>query len=72
MAIEDIGQEEGAGLQHICYTPLLDSDTEPQLKDCMVQSLFGYYKNSFESFIFNYTFNGQYINYLNKMDDCLK
>lgn len=72
MEIQNIGQDEGAGLEHICYTPLLPSDTEPQLKDCVVQSLFGYYKNSFEMFSLNYSYNGLEYNYLNTMDACIK
>lgn len=70
--IENIGQDEGAGLEHICYKPLLPTDTAPQIKDCVVQSLFGYYKNNFEMFYLNYTYNGVYTNYLNTMDACLK
>lgn len=73
MAIENIGQDDGTGLEHICYTPLLDSDAQPQLKDCVVQSLFGYYKNSFDLFSFNYTYpDGEETSYLNKMDACIK
>lgn len=72
MAIQNIGQDEGAGLEHICYTPLLPSDTEPQLKDCVVQSVFGYYQNSFEMFSLNYSFSGLEYNYLNTMDACIK
>lgn len=73
MAIEDIGIEEDAGLDKICYTPLLPAGAEPQLKDCVVQSVFGYYKNNLALFSFNYT-NGddEHINYLNTMDACLK
>ncbi|KAJ6638858.1 NPC intracellular cholesterol transporter 1 like 1b [Pseudolycoriella hygida] len=72
MLIQEIGVEEGAGLEKICYTPLLPSDTEPQIKDCVVQSLFGYYKNDFPSFMFNYSYNGVEYNYLNTMDACIK
>lgn len=71
MQIENIGQEEGAGLQNICYTPLLPAGSEPQLRDCVVQSVFGYYKNSLPSFSLNYTYDGRYINYLNTMNACL-
>ncbi|XP_037025848.1 NPC intracellular cholesterol transporter 1 homolog 1b [Bradysia coprophila] len=71
MSVQNIGQDEGAGLEHICYTPLLPSDTEPQIKDCLVQSLFGYYRNNFESFYLNYSYNGNNFNYLNTMDACI-
>lgn len=72
MSIQDIGRDEGAPLEQICYTPLLASDKEPQVKDCLVQSLFGYYKNNFESFYLNYSYNGINYNYLNKMHSCIK
>ncbi|XP_035780137.1 NPC intracellular cholesterol transporter 1 homolog 1b-like [Anopheles albimanus] len=48
--IEQLGQEEGEGLERICYAPMTPIGEETPLRDCTVQSVYGYFKNSLAAF----------------------
>ncbi|XP_062539405.1 NPC intracellular cholesterol transporter 1 homolog 1b [Armigeres subalbatus] len=71
--IEQIGQEEGAGLEKICYAPMTAAGQETTLSECTIQSVFGYFQNSYSSFHSNYTnVQGYEVNYLNTINDCTR
>ncbi|XP_055525163.1 NPC intracellular cholesterol transporter 1 homolog 1b [Wyeomyia smithii] len=71
--IEQIGQEEGAGLEHICYAPMTASGEQTVLSECTIQSVFGYFQNSYEKFEDVYEdFEGLEVNYLNTINDCTR
>lgn len=73
--IEQIGQMDGdgKGLEHICFAPVTYADEKPALDQCTVQSIFGYFGNSFDEF--NRTSDdfqtGLVRNYLNRLDECM-
>lgn len=62
--LEQIGQTERKGLEHICFAPVTLAGAQTQLKDCTVQSVFGYFGNNFANF--------QPGNYLDVLDKCMK
>ena len=69
--IEQLGQEEGEGLEKICFAPITYAGEMPTLTQCTVQSIFGYYGNSFA--VFNRTstdVNGFTVNYLDTIIKC--
>lgn len=43
---------------------------KPILRECVVQSILGYFDNSLEELRDSYEDNGFIINYLNKLDKC--
>lgn len=53
MEVEALGYKEGHGLDKICFAPVVYPGQEPTLKDCTVQSVFGYFQNDLNSFINN-------------------
>lgn len=72
-AIEAIGMEDGLGLDKLCYAPVLYPGQKGTVKNCVVQSVYGYFQNDLDLFEKEYQedtgFSG---NYLNHLDDCLK
>lgn len=70
--IEQLGQEDGTGLEHICFAPMTQVGEATTLRQCTVQSLFGYFKNNFA--IFNQSSineeTGYTSNYLNRVVRC--
>ncbi|XP_055920558.1 NPC intracellular cholesterol transporter 1 isoform X2 [Eupeodes corollae] len=71
-AIKAIGQEEGKGLEKICYAPLTAAYTGPvTTNDCVVQSLWGYFKDDLETFEETSDENGYEINYLDTIYQCM-
>uniref|UniRef100_A0A182PQ62 SSD domain-containing protein n=1 Tax=Anopheles epiroticus TaxID=199890 RepID=A0A182PQ62_9DIPT len=72
-AIEQLGQEEGRGLEKICYAPMTLVGAETQLSECTVQSVFGYFKNNLAEFNRTGTdLNGFEVNYLDKINGCTR
>lgn len=75
--IEEIGYQENnrtesKGLEKICFAPMTPTGREPILKECVVQSVLGYFGNSREKLHFNYTdADGFTVNYLNTLHKCL-
>ncbi|XP_055608436.1 NPC intracellular cholesterol transporter 1 homolog 1b [Uranotaenia lowii] len=71
--IEQLGQEDGTGLEKICYSPMTAPGQKTELSQCTIQSVFGYFKNSLIKF--NTTFSdaeGFEVNYLNTINDCTR
>lgn len=50
MAVEQLGFDEGKGLDKICFAPVVYPGQEATLNDCTVQSFFGYFGNSLDNF----------------------
>lgn len=48
--IEALGFAEGKGLDKICFAPVVYPGDETTLSDCTVQSVFGYFQNSYTQF----------------------
>lgn len=48
--IERLGFDEGRGLDKICFAPVVYPGQETTLSDCTVQSVFGYFQNSYDEF----------------------
>lgn len=44
----NLGHDEGEGLEKICYAPVMEKNEQAKLKNCVVQSLFGYIQNEEE------------------------
>lgn len=53
LAIEQIGMEEGKGLDKICFAPVVYPGQETTVKECTVMSVLGYFQNDLEAFINN-------------------
>ncbi|XP_037826454.1 NPC intracellular cholesterol transporter 1 homolog 1b [Lucilia sericata] len=71
-AIEQIGVEDGIGLDKICYAPVLYPGEVGTIKSCVVQSIYGYFQNDLELFETEYEDEfGYTINYLNHLEECL-
>ncbi|XP_055296529.1 NPC intracellular cholesterol transporter 1 homolog 1b [Sitodiplosis mosellana] len=70
-SIEEIGRDDSKGLEHVCVALMASSDAKPNISQCVVQSLFGYFGNSMEAFNSSHEENGYTINYLDKLDQCL-
>lgn len=72
-AIEAIGQQKSAGLENICFAPMVKANEERELSDCAVQSIYGYFENSMEKFeeVNVDPTTGFNITYLDKLDKCL-
>lgn len=67
--IEKIGQVEGYGLEKICYAPLVSPFSTPvTISDCVIQSIWGYYQDSLETF--NITSEAGSVNYLDHFKAC--
>lgn len=71
MEIEQLGQAEGAGMEHVCFAPVTAADAEKDLTKCTVQSAFGYFGNSMDQFEAVRTERNFTVNYLNRLDTCI-
>lgn len=69
--IERIGASNGNGLEKICFAPMTYANQKTKLEQCTVQSLFGFFKNSMDNFLFTDNTGEFEVNYLNKLDKCL-
>lgn len=72
LQIQEIGMSEGLGLDKICYAPVLYPGEKPKIDKCLVQSIFGYFKNDMEDFEKEYEQDGLTVNYLNHLEECLR
>ncbi|XP_034489627.1 NPC intracellular cholesterol transporter 1 homolog 1b [Drosophila innubila] len=71
--IMQLGMAEGAGLDKICYAPVLYPGVTPTVDDCLIQSIYGYFQNDMSRFQNSYVDNNNFtINYLNQLEDCLR
>lgn len=50
LELEQLGQEEGKGLEKLCFSPMVQVGETTKLHQCTVQSVFGYFKNNLETF----------------------
>lgn len=64
-ALTILGNDTGEGLKHVCYAPVTQVGKETRLEDCVIQSLFGYFQNDWETF-------DEDDDYLETMDTCMK
>ncbi|XP_055914958.1 NPC intracellular cholesterol transporter 1 homolog 1b [Eupeodes corollae] len=72
LQIQDIGAKDGLGLEKICSAPNMYPGEKPKIEKCLVQSIFGYYKNNMEEFEKEYEQEGLTVNYLNHLEECLR
>lgn len=63
--------EDGVGLDKICYAPVLYPGEVGTIKNCVVQSIYGFFQNDMELFESEYEMDGYPQNYLNHLEDCL-
>ncbi|XP_001355048.3 NPC intracellular cholesterol transporter 1 homolog 1b [Drosophila pseudoobscura] len=71
--IMKLGLAEGEGLDKICYAPVLLAGQTATVDDCVIQSIYGYFQHDMDVFSNSYVDNSGYtINYLNKLEDCLR
>lgn len=70
--IEQIGQEDGAGLEKICFAPMTAAGKETVLSECTIQSVFGYFMNDYDKFNSVTDREGFEVNYLNVINDCTR
>lgn len=71
-SVEQIGHDETKGLEKICFAPMVSSDQEPDsVSQCVVQSIFGYFGNSIDTFRKSDVIDGYTVNYLNTLDNCI-
>ncbi|EDW75199.1 uncharacterized protein Dwil_GK19822 [Drosophila willistoni] len=72
-AIMQLGQEDGEGLEKICYAPILRAGQTATIDDCLIQSIYGYFQSDMSRFQSSYVDANNYtINYLNQLEDCLR
>lgn len=70
--IQNLGQAENAGLEHICFAPMTYEGERPTLSQCTVQSVFGFFKNLMDNLNDEEIDSDGYVkNYLNKLAKCL-
>lgn len=70
--IQNLGQAEKAGLEHICFAPMTYEGQRPSLGQCTVQSVFGFFNNLIDNLNAEEIDSDGYVkNYLNKLDKCL-
>ncbi|XP_030563152.1 NPC intracellular cholesterol transporter 1 homolog 1b [Drosophila novamexicana] len=71
--IMQLGMSEDAGLDKICYAPVLYPGLTPTVDDCVIQSVYGYFQHDMSKFQSSYVDGNNYtINYLNQLEDCLR
>lgn len=69
--IEQLG-DNGMKIEDICFAPMSTEESEmPTVRQCVVQSLYGYFNNSMEKLFETKEENGYTTNYLNDLDKCL-
>ncbi|XP_060813473.1 NPC intracellular cholesterol transporter 1 homolog 1b-like [Bombus pascuorum] len=71
--ILQLGQEDGEGLEHICYAPVQSEFFGPVTLDlCTVQSVWGYFQNNLILFHKNETSDSYEVNYLDQLYKCVQ
>lgn len=66
-----LGQDDGKGLQRICYAPVRNDFTGPTTVDlCTVQSVWGYFQNDLDKFEKTDVSGPYEINYLDHLYKC--
>ena len=68
-----LGREDGQPLEKICFAPLHNQFSGPVTVDkCTIQTIWGYFQNSLETFNIEGEKDGFKTNYLNVIYDCLQ
>lgn len=70
--IEQLGQEDDEGLEKFCFAPMVQFGEKTKLIQCTVQSIFGYFDNSFVRFNASDDRTGYTRNYLNTLNECFE
>lgn len=71
--IMQLGMADNAGLDKICYAPMLLPGVTPTVDDCVIQSIYGYFQNDMSKFLNSYVDSNNFtVNYLNQLEDCLR
>ncbi|XP_050474813.1 NPC intracellular cholesterol transporter 1 homolog 1b-like isoform X2 [Bombus huntii] len=71
--ILQLGQNDGEGLEHICYAPVQSEFFGPVTLDlCTVQSVWGYFQNNLTSFNKTDTSDTYEVNYLDELYKCVQ
>ncbi|XP_033180820.1 NPC intracellular cholesterol transporter 1 homolog 1b-like [Bombus impatiens] len=71
--ILQLGQNDGEGLEHICYAPVQSEFFGPVTLDlCTVQSVWGYFQNNLTLFNKTDTSDMYEVNYLDEMYKCVQ
>ncbi|XP_063704530.1 NPC intracellular cholesterol transporter 1 homolog 1b [Culicoides brevitarsis] len=72
-ALTALGSSTGEGLEKVCYAPVTQVGKTTKRDDCVVQSLFGYFQNDYDTFNEEDEDDDGFVtNYLNTMDTCMK
>lgn len=70
--LENLGQEEGEGMEKLCFAPVVQVGETTKLWQCTVQSIFGYFKNDIARLNATATTDEGYIRtYLDVLNNCL-
>jgi Niemann-Pick C1 protein len=68
--LTQLGQDEGAGLEQICFAPITNRGESPTLSQCTIQSIFGYFNDDFVRFnrttVDGLGFENNYLNVIEK------
>lgn len=51
MEIQNLGMDEGEGLDKVCFAPVVLPGVETTIRDCTVQSVFGYFQHDMDAFV---------------------
>ncbi|XP_032670245.1 NPC intracellular cholesterol transporter 1 homolog 1b-like isoform X2 [Odontomachus brunneus] len=71
--ILQLGQETHEGLEKICYAPVQSEFIGPVSLDlCTVQSIWGYFQNSIDTFNTTWNSDGYNLNYLDHLYGCMQ
>lgn len=69
--LEQLGQDEGKGLDKLCFAPMVQVGETTKLSQCTVQSVFGYFGNDLNTFNTSFiTRDGYERNYLDTLATC--
>lgn len=72
IALQNLGHNASEGLEKVCFAPITQVGQTTELDNCVVQSLFGYFQNDFDTFNDEDEDDGFVTNYLNTMETCMK
>lgn len=71
MLLFQLGDAEGEGLEHVCFAPLSSDDVPTVRKQCVVQSVWGFYQDDLDTFEETDTDpEGFTVNYLDQLKTC--
>lgn len=69
--IEQLGQDDGEGLEQICFSPMVLFGENATLEQCAIQSIFGYLKNDMRRLDLEEMSSENFtLTYLNTLNEC--